>query len=651
MGRQPNKDNNLAISFANVAKEWHPQANGLLTPFDFLPFSSKKVWWICPEGHEYEAVIANRTSSNSGCPFCSGAKFTAANSFAVLHPEQASEWDYEKNAPLSPDGFAEFSGKKVWWKCKKGHEWLTTIAARSQQSNCPFCWKHTSIPEFQLLAELELVFGHVARRRKFSGLEVDLFIEKYQIGIEYDGSYWHRDKEKRDQKKRDGLTRLGIKLVRVREEPLKKLAELDVLTSARGLTKAVVDELLSNIKRYCHAADVKKIDEYLSKDTFQNERAFKKYRTDLPEPDLGSSLASQDKVLLSEFDYEKNYPLEPKHFSRGSQEVIWWRCLKGHSWETAILTRTVNKSGCPFCSRSLASQEFNLQAMFPKIAAQWHPSKNGRLLPSEVLPASNLKRWWICKEGHEWQAAVSSRTNSNSDCPYCAGSLPTIENNLAAIYPNVIKAWHPTKNKNIRPENILPSSGRKIWLLCSAGHEWQAVPNDIQSILKGEAADICQKCRKANNSLGRKFPELVRDWDFGKNSGIEPDTVSYGSKKKYWWRCAKGHSWEASPNQRTRPTSSGCPLCNNRAPYADIPITNENCLLATDSELCDEWGYELNGTVTPATVRRVCKDKVWWKCPEGHSWKAAINVRASKRTGCPMCARKVRATSRRNNSV
>jgi hypothetical protein len=287
--------------------------------------------------------------------------------------------------------------------------------------------------------------------------------------------------------------------------------------------------------------------------------------------------------------------------------------------------------------------------MFPGVAAQWHPTRNDGLLPVEVLPTSNLKRWWICEGGHEWQATVSSRTNSNSGCPYCAGSQPTIENNLAAIYPTLKKHWHPTKNMNIGPEDLLPSSGRKIWLLCSKGHEWQTVPNNIQSILKGDAEDICPTCRQANNSLGIRFPELAREWDFERNAGIEPDTVSYGSKKKYWWRCEKGHSWETSPNQRTRPKSSACPLCNSRGPYADVPVTEDNCLLATEPALCNEWDYELNGTVTPETVRRVCKEKVWWKCPEGHSWHAAIYVRASKRTGCPMCARRVRATTRRTN--
>lgn len=561
MGRKATNENNLFIKFPNVAKEWHPKENGSLTPYDFLPFSGKKVWWICPKGHEYSAAINNRTSLNSGCPYCRGLKVTKDKNFATLHPTQAAEWNYEKNFESLPESFSEFSGKKAWWRCKKGHEWLTTVAARSSGSGCPFCWKHTSVPEFRLLSELEFVFKNVIRRRKFSGFEVDLFIEKYNIGIEYDGAYWHKHKEKRDLNKNQQLATKGINLIRVREEPLTKLSELDVLSSPRGLEKHIVDNLLINIKSICQSDDIARIDEYLNSNDFRNEKAFKFYLSELPEPDRENSLDNEDEILLSEFDYQKNYPLKPKNFSRGSQEKAWWLCKKGHSWKTAVLTRTINKSGCPYCSRNFASSEFNLLKMFPEVASQWHPTKNGNLLPNDTLPTSNLKRWWVCNAGHEWQVSVANRTKNKSSCPYCTGHFSTEDNNLAFQFPRILKLWHPTKNLDLRPENLLPSSGRSIWLICNKGHEWEAVPNNIQSIMKDKSAELCPECRSFNNSLTVKFPDISKEWDFDKNSGFVPEKVSYGSKKKYWWRCTNGHSWEASPNQRTRPKSSGCPIC------------------------------------------------------------------------------------------
>ena len=32
--------------------------------------SARKVWWICVQGHEWRAIISNRTKHGQGCPYC-----------------------------------------------------------------------------------------------------------------------------------------------------------------------------------------------------------------------------------------------------------------------------------------------------------------------------------------------------------------------------------------------------------------------------------------------------------------------------------------------------------------------------------------------------------------------------------------------------
>jgi len=64
--------NDLATLEPQLMKEWHPMFNLGISPRKLRPGSGKKVWWKCPEGHEWEAVIANRTKRRSGCPFCAG---------------------------------------------------------------------------------------------------------------------------------------------------------------------------------------------------------------------------------------------------------------------------------------------------------------------------------------------------------------------------------------------------------------------------------------------------------------------------------------------------------------------------------------------------------------------------------------------------
>ena len=60
------------------------------------------------------------------------------NSLAEVHPELVFEWS-EKNLPLTPDDITFGSNKKIWWKGACGHEWKTSVKARSNGEKCPIC--------------------------------------------------------------------------------------------------------------------------------------------------------------------------------------------------------------------------------------------------------------------------------------------------------------------------------------------------------------------------------------------------------------------------------------------------------------------------------------------------------------------------------
>ena len=60
------------------------------------------------------------------------------NSLAEVHPELITEWS-EKNLPLTPDDITFGSNKKVWWRGACGHEWQTSVKARSNGEKCPIC--------------------------------------------------------------------------------------------------------------------------------------------------------------------------------------------------------------------------------------------------------------------------------------------------------------------------------------------------------------------------------------------------------------------------------------------------------------------------------------------------------------------------------
>ena len=146
-----------------------------------------------------------------------------------------------------------------------------------------------------------------------------------------------------------------------------------------------------------------------------------------------------------------------------------------------------------------ATTDYNLCKLYPELARQWHSTNNKDLTPFDVTPGSDLKVWWRCNQGrdHEWQASVVNRKGGRG-CPYCAGKKTSKDNNLAVKNPELAKEWHPLKNGKLKPEQVTPGSERKVWWLCSRGHEWEAV---IYSRNHGNSCPYCsgRKVGEDNN--------------------------------------------------------------------------------------------------------------------------------------------------------
>ena len=60
-----------------------------------------------------------------------------------------------------------------------------------------------------------------------------MFIPKLKLAIEYDGSYWHKDKRSLDKKKTQILQKHGISTIRLRQKPLKKIFDTDILVDKK----------------------------------------------------------------------------------------------------------------------------------------------------------------------------------------------------------------------------------------------------------------------------------------------------------------------------------------------------------------------------------------------------------------------------------
>ncbi|OUN99619.1 hypothetical protein B5F98_00095 [Pseudoflavonifractor sp. An44] len=140
----------LAEMRPELAKEWSQK--NTLAPTEVTIGSNKKVIWQGACGHEWTASIRSRVSGN-GCPYCAHRKVMEGfNDLNTRFPELAKEWS-PRNHPLKPTQVTAFTNRRVWWRCKHGHEWFTLISTRSTLgSPCPYCSGRKLLPGFNDLA-------------------------------------------------------------------------------------------------------------------------------------------------------------------------------------------------------------------------------------------------------------------------------------------------------------------------------------------------------------------------------------------------------------------------------------------------------------------------------------------------------------------
>ena len=359
IGKRVSVNNSLKLLFPEIAKQWHPTANGSWTPADFARGSEAKVWWKCQEGpdHEWQSPIYSRTGKGRyHCPFCIGKRVSVTNSLKSLFPEIARQWHPTANDSRTPADFVHGSEAKVWWKCKEGpdHEWLSPIYSRTRKGrhHCPFC-----IGKRLLIANsVKSLFPEIAKQ-------------------------WH-PKLNGNLKPTD-VTAHSNRIVwwicpRSSEHAWQTSVKLR--TSDRGCP-------------FC--AHARSTESYNLKSLFPH--------------------------VAKEWHPKKNRVTKSENVMPNSRIQAWWVCPKAsdHQWQATPANRTARGSGCPFCAGKKASSTNSLVALFPRIARQWHKTKNKNLRPNEVTGRSGKNVWWQCKSGHSWKQAIGKRTTRTGKCPKC----------------------------------------------------------------------------------------------------------------------------------------------------------------------------------------------------------------------------------------
>jgi hypothetical protein len=349
------------------------------------------------------------------------------------------------------------------------------------------------------------------------------------------------------------------------------------------------------------------------------------------------SLAHTFPELAKQWHPTKNGILKPEEVSSKSIKRVWWKCPNGddHEWEVRVVDR-VKGPRCPFCIFFRLSESNSLLTLHPKLASQWHPTKNANLSTKDVIGTGNKKYWWQCSTNpiHEWQDSIGARKRKDGtyrDCPLCKATP------LAITNPEIAAQWHPVKNLPLTPMDVVAGSATYAWWKCEKGkdHEWRT---KIVERLKTGCPFCDGKKLSITNSLEARYPELTKELHPIKNGNIKPCEVFGGGKKKYWWKCDIGsdHEWEASIQHRAR--GDGCPICRG------LKVVTSNCLANTHPELIEQWHPTKNENLTPFDIIAGNSEPVWWLCQENseHEWQTSCKNRTKPGInafrGCPFCS-------------
>lgn len=432
--------NDLETLHPDLAKEWHPTKNGDLKPCDVLPGQRLKVWWLCPNGHSYQATLNHRSNpQGTGCPICNSGRQTSFR-------EQALFYYVSK---LYPDTISRF--------------------------------KADFLDRFEL----------------------DIYIPSVHTAIEYDGEAWHKESKFEREKHKYQICKVNhIRLIRVKEKIpddfSRCYADLtisgDNFDDYKEVEKVIHSVLESIYYKGCYWLNPMDID--LVRDRF----IIAKYATSIK----NSFAEEYPNIAKEWHPTKNGDLKPNMFKSGSDFKVWWLCPVCKYEWEASISHRTGhNCTGCPKCSLK-KQKETRIKNILnsggcitnQKLIEEWHPTKNGNLTLQDVTRGSSKKVWWLCSKcGYEWEAKISNREHGRG-CPKCAGrKLFPGENDLATIHPELLKEQDFAKNLDVNPHFIHHGSTEKVFWICSkCGNEY------IAPIARRDKGSGCKKCADKVNA-------------------------------------------------------------------------------------------------------------------------------------------------------
>lgn len=234
IGYARNRVGRIPVSeYPGLCDEWDAERNGNLDPSVVNCMSRRKIWWTCFRcSYSWIAAPYERFYTVWLCPKCR----SVFDCLALEAPDLAGEWS-ERNPfdawQVRPTSDTYFLPE---WVCANNeeHVWNALLSSRWNGAGCPKCrdWNHSKV-EKCLFDHLNKVYKHAKSGTKITdkrfisrkSWEVDISfqVNDEHVAVEYDGTYWHRNKVNTDVAKSLDLLRAGWVVIRIRTNNLPSL--------------------------------------------------------------------------------------------------------------------------------------------------------------------------------------------------------------------------------------------------------------------------------------------------------------------------------------------------------------------------------------------------------------------------------------------
>ena len=162
------------------------------------------------------------------------------------------------------------------------------------------------------------------------------------------------------------------------------------------------------------------------------------------------------------------------------------------------------------------------------------------------------------------------------------------------------------------------------------------VPENIE-----EQAIRSLKIKDIDDSLGKLYPEIAKEWNKDKNGVLTPFKIKPRSNKRVWWRCSKcDYEWITSPAHRVT-DGTGCPRCltlDGKCGGIHMVVAGVNDLETLFPHIADEWDYSKN-TIDIKDISHKSNKTAFWVCSKCKKrYIEKVIARTQRNKGCPYCS-------------